>query len=113
MRAEGNPCQGPPLVNITDHGNNATPSPREQSVTPDNRDDSTRVDNTSMETDDIIPAAQPPTIENIDETLDKKRWLRKRLLCAEHHPLFLQKCNTEGLTPKGLNLNKQIHPIRD
>ena len=50
--------------------------------------------------------------EDITTVLSRKMTLRKRLLRAEHHHAFLERCRKERKVPKGLKLNRQVHPIK-
>ena len=44
--------------------------------------------------------------------LSKKSWLRRKLLRADHHRVFLHRCHTDDMTPKGLRLSRQVHPTQ-
>ena len=48
----------------------------------------------------------------LSEVLKRKAKLRKRLLRVEHHAQFLKTCRQDGLVPKGLKINTQVHPTR-
>ena len=49
---------------------------------------------------------------SMTEVLRRKTKLRKRLLRVEHHSKFLNACGQDGLVPKGLKINTQVHPAR-
>ena len=62
--------------------------------------------------DDVIPARQGSPTEKLQTLLERKAHLRQVLLRAEHHRVFLDKCKTGNIIPKGLRLNREIHFMR-
>ena len=62
--------------------------------------------------DDVIHAGQGSPKEKLQTLLEHKAHLRQVLLRAEHHHVFLDKCKTGNIIPKGLRLNREIHFMR-
>ena len=102
-RNGGGPCQRP-APGPNNKGSSATPSQTEQPrvipETPQNTPEGTE-----METD-----AGPGG--DVANTLSEKAKLRKRLLRAEHHHMFLDRCRKARMVPTGLKLNRNVHPIK-
>ena len=73
----------------------------------------------NMETPmDVSDAVEPslqlaqPNRKGLPTILTRKQKLRRKLLRADHHRAFLNKCRVAKVTPKGLKLNHQVHPIQ-
>ena len=63
--------------------------------------------------EDSLPLTQPPLFEvSLPCVLSKKARLRRKLLRADHHRVFLHGCRKDDVTPRGLRLSRQVHPIQ-
>ena len=62
--------------------------------------------------EDMIPVEEGSPAGTLSQLLARKTALRRVLLRAEHHRVFLEKCHNEDIIPKGLRLNRDIHFMR-
>ena len=63
--------------------------------------------------EDPLPAGQASISgEDLSTVLSRKSKLRKKLIRADHHRAFLHRWHADNVTPKGLQLNRQVHPIQ-
>ena len=63
--------------------------------------------------EDSLPCTQAPLSgKDLSTVLIRKYRPRRKLLRADHHRVFLHKCHTNDVTPKGLRLSRQVHPIQ-
>ena len=102
LRTGGESSQDPNPVH------NATPEEEVWTI-PETQDasHSETLDSVIMDVD-----GEPLAKVKLLEVFKRKEKLRKRLLRVEHHTQFLKTCHQDGLVPKGLKINTQVHPTR-
>ena len=87
---------------------NATPEEEIRTVPEtQNTGHSETLDSVIMDVD-----GEPLSKMKLSDVLRRRDKLRKRLLKVEHHTQFLETCRQDGLVPKGLKINTQVHPTR-
>ena len=70
-------------------------------------------DNSDSDNDDGLPCAQSSLPKDgLKAAPERKTRLRRKLLRADHHRVFLSKCHKAKVTPKDLRLSRQVHPIQ-